>query len=138
MTLRLRNLRNRVGSITLIGLALCTPGCVLAGVAGLAVVTSQDFVDHAATIIIEQPSQRVWEATVDVFQDQTSGNVEIDEAMRTAQINSRGTEFTAVVETLDINRTKLILGARRYAVYQRELAEKMGVRIKHRIELVNE
>ena len=134
----LRNLNRRFAGLALVGLALSAPGCILAGAAGLAVVSSQEFVDHAATIIIEHPTQRVWEATVDVFEDQTSGAVEMDEALRTVQINSRGTEFTAMVETLDVNRCKLVVGARRYAVYQRELAEKMAVRVKRRIELVNE
>ncbi len=134
----LRNFHPRLAGLALAGFALATPSCILASAAGLAVVTTQEFVDHATTIIMEHPTQRVWESTVDVFHDQTSGRVTLDEANRTVQINSRGTEFTAMVETLDVKRCKLIVGARRYAVYQRELAEKLAVRIKHRIELVTE
>lgn len=121
-----------LGALTLGGLSL--GGCVTAAAAGVGVVFSQDFVEGANSVYLEEDADVVWQATKDALDMMSRDPVKKDEQTRAATAIWGGSSVAVHVQALDINDTKLVVGASKFGMYDDEVAQNVIQRIRRRLE----
>ena len=106
-------------------------GCLALAAAGVGVVLSQEFSDHAHIAYLEEHATQVWaSAKTSMAHMSTQEEIEIDEELMAASARIDGAVVTVHVEAWDVGETRLSIGAKKYGLYNSDVAERVLVRIR--------
>ena len=113
----------QIASLVLI-LPLVASGCAAVLGIGAGVVISQDVLDSSTFVAqLEQDTNVAWATAKASLGHQSTEPIAVDEDLRTAVGTVDGAEVTVSVEAYDLNRCRLLVSARKYAVSNGEIAE---------------
>ena len=110
--------------------AFALSSCVVAAVGVTAVVASQEFMDNSTIAYVKVDEDMAWEQTKATMQRLSLDEIEIDENARAAQANIDGARVTAHVQTSGVNQAKIAVGARKWTLYDEDIARSVLERIK--------
>lgn len=122
--MRNRHLPRILGATLLTGPLLgLLPGCAATATALASVAVSQEFIDNANSAYMNVSADDAWVEVKHLLTSLSLGHATYDEELMTAKATFDGATVTAVVELFDVDRCKLSVGAKRWGVYQAEMAE---------------
>jgi hypothetical protein len=112
--------------------ALAAPlvGCAAVAVGGVGILVSQEFVENAHVMHYDRPADDVWsEVRAAVVRIADEGTPVLDDAARTAELQVQGGRAAIRVETTGPQRSRMLVGARKFGVNNASLAHYVMVRI---------
>ncbi|MCC6407693.1 MAG: hypothetical protein IT453_11040 [Planctomycetes bacterium] len=118
---------------------VCAPlgaGCaaVAAGAVGGIVMTTE-FTDAATYVThLNIDAKKVWPEAKNVLQDTTLELLEVDDAIRVAKAKIDGATVTVSVEPYDIDKSTLLIKARKYGFPDGETARLVQEKIVRRLQ----
>ena len=120
----MRRITPPAAAAALLGLlgAAALSSCAPVAVIGTAIIINDEFVDNAQTSIVAYPAEHVWAYAKDTMSRMTSDLIEVDEDLRTIQTYVDSALVTVQVETYDSTQSRLRVAAKRYLVYNDEIA----------------
>lgn len=121
-------------SLAAFAAALASGGCVTAAAAGIGVVLTQDFVERANSVYLEEDADVVWQASKDTLANLSRDPIETDDELRAASAVWGGATVALHVEALDLADTKLSVGASKFGLYDNDVAQDVIRRIRRRLE----
>ena len=111
-------------------LALFTPGCVALLGLGAGVVISQDMLDNSTFVAqLKDEVNLTWAEAKSSLSQQASQPIDVDEDLRAATGIVDDAKVTISVEAYDMNRTRLIVSAKKFGVANGKIAEMVFNRI---------
>jgi hypothetical protein len=112
--------------------ALAAPfvGCAAVAAGGVGIFVSQEFVDNAHVVHYDRAADDIWalvrEAVVRIADE---GTPVLDDAARTAELQVQGGRAAVRVEATAPERSRMLVGARKFGVNNASLAHFVMVRI---------
>jgi len=121
--------------------ALAAPfvGCAAVAAGGIGLFVSQEFVDNAHVVHYDRTADDIWahvrEAVVRIADE---GTPVLDDAARTAELQVQGGRAAVRVEATAPQRSRMLVGARKFGVNNASLAHYVMVRIDRTFEAPEE
>ena len=100
-------------------------GCAATAVAVAGIAVTQEFIDNANSAYVNASAAESWVATKNILNSLSLDTATFDEENMAARANIDGAIVTALVELRDTNRSKIVLGAKKWGVYQPIIAEEV-------------
>jgi|GEM_PF-2285077 len=117
-------------SIVLVGAAVLCGGCHLVAIGVAGVVVSQEFTKHAQSHLLEMEPNAVWLRAKATLAKMANSPLDVDDEARAATGTIDGATVTMHVDYFDENRTRVAITARKWGVYDNDLAQELLDRIK--------
>lgn len=121
----MRRISLQAAAAALIGLlgASALPSCAPVAVVGTAIIINDEFVDNAQTTTVPYDLDYTWACAKDTMSHMTSDLIDVDEDLRTIQTYVDSALVTVQVETFDSTQTRVRVAAKRYLIYNDEIAK---------------
>jgi len=109
--------------LSLVG--LLASGCAAVLVASTAVVLTEEFQDNATTVTVEQDAEIVWARAKSSLAHMTDSMIHTDDDLKHAVTKIEGAEVSVEVKNWNTGETRLRVMAKKYVVYDRDLANRV-------------
>lgn len=112
--------------------ALAAPfvGCAAVAAGGVGIFVSQEFVDNAHVVHYDRTADDIWiHVRAAVMRIADEGTPVLDDAARTAELQVQGGRAAVRVEATAPQRSRMLVGARKFGVNNASLAHYVMVRI---------
>ena len=109
--------------LSLVG--LLASGCAAIVVASTAVVLTEEFQDNATTVTMEQDAELVWASAKSSLAHMSQDMIHTDDALKTAMTEIEGAQVSVAVQNWNTGETRVRVMAKKYFVYDRDLANRV-------------
>jgi hypothetical protein len=109
--------------LSLVG--LLASGCAAIVVASTAVVLTEEFQDNATTVTMEQDAELVWARAKSSLAHMSQDMIHTDDALKTATTEIEGAQVSVAVQNWNTGETRVRVMAKKYFVYDRDLANRV-------------
>jgi len=109
--------------LSLVG--LLASGCAAIVVASTAVVLTEEFQDNATTVTMEHDAELVWASAKSSLAHMSQDMIHTDDALKTARTEIEGAQVSVAVQNWNTGETRVRVMAKKYFVYDRDLANRV-------------
>jgi len=115
-------------TLALVPLALCS-GCAAVAVGATVVLVTDDFMDNALTVSVEEDVEMVWPSVKATLANMTDALIHVNEDERVAETKVDNAVVTVYVKTNNVHETEIRIAAKKVFIYNAEIASMVQRRI---------